>query len=111
MNKTKRPLIITIIAVFLIFAFMVSMSYITAEKVTQNYIVWYYYFSILVTILSLITAIGLLMMRKFAAYLYITYAPISFLIQLKTTGNIDFYGVLISLIIIIILTKQLDKMK
>ena len=111
MNETKRPLIVTLIAIFFILAFIISMDNIFAEKETQNYIVWYYNFSILVTVLSLITAIGLLMMRKFAVYLYIIHAPISFLIQLKVVGTLNFYGVLLSLALIIILTKYLDKMK
>jgi len=111
MNETKRPLIITLIAIFFIWVFIMSMDNIFAAKETQNYIVWYYNFSILVTVLSLITAIGLLMMRKFAVYLYIIYAPISFLIQLKVLGTLNFYGAFLALVILIILTKYLDKMK
>lgn len=106
----QRPIAINILAILMLLGFFVSMRNISLAIESGNTIIWYYYFSIVITILSLVTAIGLLMMKRFAVYLYIGYIPISLYTQYYVSGDFNIYGVIFSSLFIAIMLKYIKKM-
>lgn len=109
MNK-QRPIAINILAIFMLLGFFVSVRNLSLAMESSNTIIWYYYFSIVITILSLITAIGLLMMKRLAVYLYIIYIPISLYTQYYVSGVFNIYGVVFAGIFIGMMLKYINKM-
>jgi len=108
--RIQRPIAINIITILMLLGFFMSMRNLSLAMESGNTIIWYFYFSIVITILSLVTAIGLLMMRKFAVYLYMTYIPISLFMQYYVSGIFNVYGVVFAGIFIVIMLKYIKKM-
>ena len=108
--RIQRPIAINIITILMLLGFFMSMRNLSLAMESGNTIIWYFYFSIVITILSLVTAIGLLMMRKFAVYLYMTYIPISLFMQYYVSGIFNVYGVVFAGIFITIMLKYIKKM-
>ena len=106
----QRPIAISVLAIFMLLGFFVSLRNVADATDSSNVILWYYYFSIIVTLLSLFTAIGLLMMKKYAVYLYITYIPISLYLQYYASGVFNIYGAIFAGIFIGIMLRYLKKM-
>lgn len=106
----QRPIPISIISIFMLLGFFMSLRSLTEATESSNVIIWYYYFSIVITLLSLATAIGLLLMKKFAVYLYITYIPISLYTQYYASGVFNIYGAIFAGVFIAIMLKYLKKM-
>ena len=106
----QRPIPVSLIAILMLIGFFMSLRSVTEAYNSENVVIWYYYFSIVITILSLVTAIGLLMMKKFAVYLYILYIPISLYTQYYISGVFNVYGAIFAGIFIGTLLKYLKKM-
>jgi hypothetical protein len=109
--KIERPIPISILAIFMLIGFFVSLRSIIDVMDSEKIIVWYYYFSIFITICSLITAIGLLMMKRFAVYLYILYLPISLFAQYKVSGEFNLFSVIFGAFFISIMFKYIKNME
>jgi len=107
----QRPIAISVLAILMLLGFFMSLRSITQAAESTNIILWYYYFSILITLFSLATAIGLLMMKKYAVYLYIFYIPISLYTQYYVSGVFNVYGAIFAGIFIGIMLKYFKLMK
>ncbi|WP_373072315.1 hypothetical protein [Sulfurimonas sp.] len=106
----QRPIAISVLAIFMLLGFFMSLRSLAETIDSQNVIVWYYYFSIVITLLTLITAVGLLMMKKFAVYLYIFYIPISLYTQYYVSGVFDVYGIGFAMFFIAIMLRYIKQM-
>ncbi|MCW8837689.1 MAG: hypothetical protein OQK11_03210 [Thiovulaceae bacterium] len=106
----QRPIAISVLAIFMLLGFFMSLRSLAEATESSNVIVWYYYFSIIITLLSLATAIGLLLMKKLAVYLYITYIPISLYTQYYVSGVFNIYGAIFAIFFIAIMLKYIKKM-
>ena len=106
----QRPIAISVLAIFMLLGFFMSLRSLAQAIDSPNIIIWYYYFSIVITLLSLVTAVGLLMMKKFAVYLYIIYIPISLYTQYFVSGSFNIYGVIFAVFFIAIMLKYIKKM-
>jgi len=106
----QRPIAISILAIFMLLGFFMSLKVIIDNMNNDHVVIWYYYFSIVITLFSLATAIGLLMMKKFAVYLYIMYIPISLYTQYIVSDDFNIYGALFAVFFIAIMLKYIKKM-
>lgn len=106
----QRPIAISILSIFMLLGFFMSLRSIAEATNSTNVILWYYYFSIVITLLSLTVAVGLLMMKKFAVYLYICYIPISLYTQYYVSGEFNMYGAGFAMFFIAVMLKYINKM-
>jgi len=106
----QRPIAISVLAILMLLGFFMSFRSIMQTAESENVILWYYYFSIVITLLSLTTAIGLLMMKKFAVYLYTLYIPISLYTQYIASGEFNLYGAIFAGMFIGIMFKYIKQM-
>ena len=106
----QRPIAISILAIFMLLGFFMSLRSILEAAEATNVVLWYYYVSIVITLLSLATAIGLLMMKKLAVYLYMFYIPISLYTQYYASGSFNIYGAVFAGVFIGIMLKYIKQM-
>jgi hypothetical protein len=106
----QRPIAISVLAIFMLLGFFVSLKGIIESAESTNIVIWYYYFSIVITLLSLTTAVGLLMMKRFAVYLYIIYIPVSLYVQYYVSGVFNIYGVGFAIFFIAVMLRYFKQM-
>lgn len=106
----QRPIAISVLAILMLLGSFMSLRSVMLVSESENVILWYYYFSIVITLLSLTVAVGLLMMKKFAVYLYTLYIPISLYTQYYVSGDLNLYGVIFAFMFIGIMFKYIKLM-
>ncbi|SFV75559.1 hypothetical protein MNB_SM-3-643 [hydrothermal vent metagenome] len=108
--QRERPILINFVAILLLLGGFIGLKNIISFGDKGQITVWYYSFGVVINTLSLGAGIGLLMMKRWAVYLYLSYIPISLFVQYHVSGALNLYSILFTLIFISIMIKYLKKM-
>lgn len=109
-EETKRTVIITILCVVFAFSIFKSLQFLLSKDAWQ-YTKWFSVYASLMTAINIVCTIGIWRMKKWAAYILITFTVIHQIVAYFSLREYNIAEGIITGIVLVVLAIHIDNME